>query len=65
MKAIKIAKSPYTGLTCNVAYAVGNCVIGFAAHSWWFITVGAYYAVLATARFLSLMMAKGAQKSTP
>lgn len=62
--SLKGAGSTYVSLALNIVCAIGNCAIGFLAHSWWFITVGAYYAVLATARFLSLMMAKGAQKST-
>ena len=48
---LKVAKNPYISLIINVAYAVGNCTIGFITHSWWFITVGAYYTVLATTRF--------------
>lgn len=51
MKALRIAKNPYISLIVNFAYAVGNCAIGFITHSWWFITVGAYYTVLATTRF--------------
>lgn len=51
MKVFTLAKSPYTSLAINFAYAVGNCFIGFLSHSWWFITVGAYYTVLATTRF--------------
>ena len=51
MKAIRIVKSPYTSLAVNFLYALGNCTVGFLTHSWWFITVGAYYAVLAMARF--------------
>ena len=51
MKLIKIARNPYISLICNFVYAVGNCVMGFIIHSWWFITVGAYYTVLATTRF--------------
>lgn len=34
----------------NIAYAVGNIVLGLWSFSWWFITVGAYYAVLAVTR---------------
>lgn len=56
MKALQIAKSPYTSLAVNFAYAVGNCAVGFLSHSWWFITVGAYYAVLAMARFSVLQV---------
>lgn len=60
MKIIKIAKNPYTSLLLNFAYAVGNCVIGFMGHSWWFITVGAYYTVLTVTRFSVLKVKKRA-----
>ena len=56
MKALRIVKSPYTSLVCNFVYAIGNCTVGFLSHSWWFITVGAYYAVLAMARFSVLQV---------
>ena len=61
MKALQIAKSPYTKLAINFAYAVGNCAIGFLSYSWWFITVGAYYAVLAVARFSVLQVRRKAR----
>lgn len=38
-------------LLFNSAYAVGNCAIGFITHSWWFITLGAYYLILSLSRF--------------
>lgn len=57
----KLVKNPYTSLTANIAYAVGNCVIGFVTHSWWFITVGAYYTVLATTRFSVLEVKRKAK----
>lgn len=60
MKAIEIVKSPYTSLTVNFVYALGNCAVGFLAHSWWFITVGAYYAVLAMSRFSVLQVKRKA-----
>lgn len=60
MKAIKIAKNPYTSLAVNFVYAIGNCAVGFLSHSWWFITVGAYYAVLAMARFSVLQVKRKA-----
>ena len=56
MKLIKFARDPYTRLLLNFTYAVGNCTLGFVAHSWWFITVGAYYAVLASTRFSVLRL---------
>ena len=60
MKALRLAKSPYTSLGINFIYAVGNCVIGFLTHSWWFITVGAYYTVLAITRFSVLQVGRKA-----
>lgn len=60
MKILKIAKSPYTSLSINFAYALGNCIIGFVAHSWWFIIVGVYYTVLATTRFSVLQIKRKA-----
>lgn len=29
MKALKLAKSPYTSLAINFGYALGNCTVGF------------------------------------
>ena len=39
MKVLNLVRSPYTSLAFNVAYALGNCIIGFLSPSWWFITV--------------------------
>ena len=60
MKAFKIVRSPYTSLVFNFLYAVGNCAVGFLTHSWWFITVGAYYTVLAITRFSVLQVRRKA-----
>ena len=60
MRILKFAKNPYTSLLLNVLYAVGNCVLGFLAHSWWFITVGAYYAVLTVTRYSVLQVRRKA-----
>ena len=61
MKALRIAKSPYTSLSINFIYALGNCAVGFLSYSWWFVTVGAYYAVLAMARFSVLQVKRRAE----
>ena len=61
MKAFQIVKNPYLSLGINFAYAVGNCIVGFASYSWWFITVGAYYAVLAIARFSVLQVKRDSE----
>ena len=60
MKAFGLVRSPYTSLAFNVAYAIGNCIIGFLTHSWWFITVGAYYAVLTVTRYSVLQIRRKA-----
>jgi hypothetical protein len=44
----------------NAAYALGNGMIGFLTHSWWFITVSAYYTVLAVTRFSVLQIQRKA-----
>ena len=61
MKAINLVRSPYTNLALNTAYAFGNCIIGFLTHSWWFITVGAYYTVLTVTRFSVLQVKRKAK----
>ncbi len=60
MKALAIIKNPYTTLLINTLYAIGNCAIGFLTHSWWFVTVGAYYTVLSTTRFSVLQVKRKA-----
>ncbi len=60
MKILSLARNPYTRLLINFAFAAYNCAIGFFAYSWWFITVGAYYAVLATTRFSVLQVKRKA-----
>ena len=64
MKLIKLARFPYTSLAFNFAYAVGNCIVGFLTHSWWFITVGAYYAILAITRFSVLQIQRNSDTET-
>jgi succinate dehydrogenase hydrophobic anchor subunit len=61
MKAFSLVRSPYTSLALNTVYAFGNCIIGFLTHSWWFITVGAYYIVLAITRFSVLQVKRKAK----
>ena len=61
MSLYRTARNPYTSLTANFLYAAGNCILGFCTYSWWFITVGAYYAVLATTRFSVLQIKRRAE----
>ena len=60
MRIIKMVRSPYASLVLNFVYAIGNCIIGFFTHSWWFITIGAYYTVLAITRFSVLQVRRKA-----
>ena len=60
MKTLKIIKSPYVSLIINIIYALGNCIVGFVTHSWWFITIGAYYIVLAVTRYSVLQVKRRA-----
>ena len=60
MSPFKFAKSPYLSLGFNILYALGNGTIGFLFHSWWFITVGAYYSILAVTRFSVLQVQRRA-----
>ncbi len=56
MRLLKIARNPNVSLILNFVYAVGNCIWGFLGHSWWFIAVGAYYAVLTVTRYSVLQI---------
>ena len=60
MKALNFVRSAYTSLVFNVVYALGNCILGFINPSWWFITVGEYYSVLAITRFSVLQVERKA-----
>ena len=60
MKALNLVKSPYTSLAFNAGYALGNCIIGLLNPSWWFITIGAYYCVLAITKFSVLQVKRRA-----
>jgi len=58
MNVLKRVWNPYTSLLINLFYGIGNCAIGLLSYSWWFITVGAYYAVISAARFCVMNTAR-------
>ena len=64
MNILKTMKNPYISLLINFVYAASNCAIGFFSHSWWFITVSAYYTVLATTRFSVLKIKRKAKSNS-
>lgn len=53
-------RDPHTWLIVSIAYAVGNVALGLWSFSWWFITVGAYYAVVAVIRWAVLRIRRRA-----
>lgn len=52
----KLARAAWLSFGFNAAYALFNAAAGFVVQSWWFVTVGAYYAVLGSARFCVLQV---------
>ena len=61
MKNERFLKTAYLSLAVNFAYAVGNCVLGIIEGTWWFITLGLYYAVLCLLRLCSLLIKRRAR----
>lgn len=60
MKVWPIKINPYASFAFNAAYAAGSAALGIWTGSWWLITVGACYAVLAVARFSLLKIRRRA-----
>ncbi len=56
MRKLNLGQKTALSLTANFSYAVGNCVVGFVLHSWWFITLGIYYTTLSIMRFSVLQI---------
>lgn len=63
MNVVCIARNPCLSLAFNFMYALGNSIIGFLTHSWWFITVGAYYTIVTMTRFSVLQIKRKANGS--
>lgn len=57
-KQQRIFAFAFIAFVINVTYGLGNAVIGFAAHSWWFLTVSAYYIILSIMRFALVISEK-------
>lgn len=45
-------------LALNLAYAIYHGALGLLNHSWWFLAMFGYYAVLGTARFFAVLFAR-------
>ena len=48
----------WLSLAFNGLYAIGNGFLGLYAGSWWFVTLGSYYGMLAVTRFAVLRMGR-------
>ncbi len=64
MKTEKTIRLTFLSLFINLSFALYNTALGFISHSWWFITISAYYAVLSVIRFAVLQFGRKA-KSNP
>ncbi|MBE6800786.1 MAG: hypothetical protein E7529_06235 [Ruminococcaceae bacterium] len=51
MKENHTLKIAILSLGFNLAYGIYNGIIGFSSHSWWLITLCAYYIILGVTRF--------------
>ena len=56
MKRPSLTSLTLLSLAFNLTYAVYNAVLGFISHSWWFVTLSVYYAVLGIMRFAVLQI---------
>ncbi len=56
MKTLSFLQLTYISFIINLIFAFYNCFLGFNSHSWWFITLGAYYIVLSVMRIAVLKM---------
>lgn len=57
---ITLAHTASVSLATNLVYAAGNLLGGFLSKSWWFVTIGAYYLVLASTRAFVLFSSRKA-----
>lgn len=55
MKTDNILRVALFSLITNFAYSIYNGAIGIINHSWWFITLAAYYIILSVMRFATLL----------
>lgn len=47
----------------NLVFALYNCVLGIAVHSWWFMASGAYYIILSIMRITVIAFSSGNRKN--
>ena len=57
-KKYNIIQLTLLSLLINLAYAIGNLLIGSSTSSWWFITLGIYYIILSFTRLAVIAVRK-------
>ena len=57
-KRQKVLLMAFLSLVFNITYGLGNAVLGILSHSWWFLTVAAYYIILSIMRFAVVLYEK-------
>lgn len=65
MKPDKAVKTALFSLTLNLAYSLYTSVIGLTSHSWWFVTLAAYYMILSVMRFAIVLSSRKPTKDAP
>ena len=54
MRMDRTLKLALVSLLFNMVYSAYHIIFGIATHSWWFFTIGIYYAILGIVRFVVL-----------
>ena len=54
MQMDRTLKLALVSLIFNTVYSAYHIIFGIATHSWWFFTIGIYYAILSIVRFVVL-----------
>lgn len=54
MRMDRTLKLALVSLLFNMVYSAYHIIFGIATHSWWFFTIGIYYAILSLVRFVVL-----------
>jgi len=54
MRTDRTLKLALVSLLLNIAFSAYHIIWGITAHSWWFFTIGIYYAILSIVRFVVL-----------
>jgi len=54
MRLDRTQKLALVGLLFNMVYSIYHIILGITVYSWWFLTIGIYYAILSIVRFVVL-----------